>query len=283
MNVGTGHYENFPVASVLCPPHLRGAVLAIYRYARTADDIADEGVQSPQARSDALRAYRDDLDAIYDGRPASGRWTTVFQPLRTAVEHHDLPRQPLDDLLSAFMQDVQNPVYPTRQALLDYCSRSANPVGRLLLHLHGIDQPVRLRQSDHICTALQLINFWQDLSIDLPRGRIYLPLEDAHRHRVTLDDPAQLGNSPHTRRLVHDLCEWAAREMHLGAPLACCLPGRIGWELRLVVQGGLRVLDRIRVLRFGTVTTRPVLGAADWPTMIWRSLRMRSTTERAEA
>ena len=281
--MGTGHYENFPVASVLCPPRLRGTVLAIYRYARTADDIADEGPQDAQARSDALRAYRDDLDAIYDGRPGSGRWATVFQPLRDAVQRHELPRQPLADLLSAFLQDVQNPLYPTRQALLDYCRRSANPVGRLLLHLHGVDHPEHLRQSDHICTALQLINFWQDLSVDLPRGRVYIPLEDAVRHRVTLHDPRHLSDDAPTRQLVQALCAWAATEMHLGAPLAASLPGRVGWELRLVVQGGLRVLDKIRTLGFATVTTRPVLGATDLPTMIWRSLGMRCPTERVEA
>ena len=272
--MGAGHYENFPVASVLCPPRLRPAVLAIYRYARTADDIADEGAMDRQTRTQDLLAYERDLDAVFAGRPTSHRWSTVFHPLQGVIHQHRLPRQPLADLLSAFRQDVENPPYPTRDALVDYCNRSANPIGRLLLHLNGIDDPVRLRQADHICTALQLINFWQDLSIDLPRGRVYLPIEDAHRHGVSLAQPQRLGNDTPTRRMVATLCEWARNEMHLGAPLALALPGRTGWELRLVVQGGLRVLDKIRSLGFGTVARRPVLGASDLPTMVWHGLRM---------
>jgi squalene synthase HpnC len=272
--VGAGHYENFPVASVLCAPKLRPAVLAIYRYARTADDIADEGSQASQARTLDLLAYREDLDAIFTGRPASARWSGVFQPLQLAVQTHRLPRRPLADLLTAFLQDVENPCYPTRAALLDYCSCSANPVGRLLLHLYGIDDPVSLQQSDHICTALQLINFWQDLSVDLPRGRVYVPAEDASQHRVPLEEPHRLRDDASTRRLVRTLCKWAEAEMRLGAPLALALPGRAGWELRFVVQGGLRVLHRIEALGFATVSTRPALGVADLLPMTWHAMLM---------
>lgn len=283
MQVGTGHYENFPVASVLCPPRLRGTILAIYRYARTADDIADEGALSAVDRTSDLLAYRHDLQAIFDGRSTSARWAAVFLPLQRAVQTHRLPQQPLADLLSAFLQDVQNPPYPDRDTLLDYCRRSANPVGRLLLHLHGVDDPVRLRQSDHICTALQLINFWQDLSVDLPRGRVYLPAEDARRHGVVLDAPGGLSDSPSMRLLVQTLCAWAESEMHQGAPLALAMPGRVGWELRLVVQGGLRVLRKIRASGCATAVFRPVIGAPDLPAMIWRAVDMRRRINRGFA
>ena len=277
--VSTGHYENFPVASVLCPPHLRSTILAIYRYARTADDIADEGGADRVARAHALSAYREDLDAIFAGRPASQQWPEIFQPLGIAVRTHGLPREPLADLLSAFTQDIDNPTYPDRDALLDYCRRSANPIGRLLLHLHGVDDPVRLSQSDHLCTALQLINFWQDLSVDLPRGRVYLPLADAHRHGVSLENPSRLTDSAATKRLVACLCDWAGAEMRQGAPLALALPGRTGWEARLVVQGGLRMLDKIRASGFATVGMRPTLGVGNLPKMFWRGLRMRESAD----
>jgi len=277
--VSTGHYENFPVASVLCPPHLRSTILAIYRYARAADDIADEGADDRTTRARKLSAYRHDLDAIFAGRPASRQWPEIFRPLEIAIRTHGLPHEPLADLLSAFTQDIDNPSYPDRDALVDYCRRSANPIGRLLLHLHRVDNPARLAQSDHLCTALQLINFWQDLSVDLPRGRVYLPLADAHRHGVSLEDPSRLIDSASTRRLVACLCDWAGAEMRRGAPLALALPGRTGWEARLVVQGGLRVLDKIRASGFATVGMRPTLGVRDLPRMLWRGLRMRLSSD----
>ena len=164
------HYENFPVASVLCPPALRPAVVAIYRFARTADDIADEG-DAPAARRLAdLAAYRADLQAALAGRPAGPRWPAVFGPSRRESTQLRLPGPLLHDLLDAFEQDVHNPRYADRDALLDYCRRSANPIGRLLLHLYGIDDAAALQRCDAICSALQLINFWQDLGVGRSRA-----------------------------------------------------------------------------------------------------------------
>ncbi|MFL6663494.1 MAG: squalene/phytoene synthase family protein, partial [Rhizobacter sp.] len=157
------HYENFPVASWLCPPALRPAVTAIYGFARTADDLADEGDATPAQRLADLATYRRDLDAAATGAPPSARWTAVFSPLAGAIARHGLPVPLLHDLLDAFSQDVVQARYADRAELLDYCRRSANPVGRLLLHLYGIDDPRALHESDAICTALQLANFWQDL------------------------------------------------------------------------------------------------------------------------
>ena len=167
---GVSHYENFPVASRLCPPRLRPAIKAIYAFARTADDIADEGDASAQARRDDLAAYRADLMAAAGGRAFSPRWAGVFDRLGPVIAQFALPVHLLADLLSAFEQDAVKQRYASDAELLDYCRRSANPVGRLLLHLYGVSDAQSLEESDHICTALQLINFWQDLGLDIARG-----------------------------------------------------------------------------------------------------------------
>lgn len=273
--VGVGHYENFPVASILCPPRLRPAVAAIYHFARTADDLADEGDAPAAQRLADLAAYGADLDAVAAGTPPSPRWAWVFEPLRGAMRAHGLPVEPLRDLLSAFTQDVTTVRYADRDALLDYCRRSANPVGRLLLHLYRVDGPVALAESDAICTALQLANFWQDLSVDTPRGRLYVPLADAARHGVTADALLARHDDAAARALVAELTGWARALMQRGAPLVHRLPGRVGWELRLVVQGGLRILERIDRSGRATLRERPTLGATDLTTMLWRAAWMR--------
>ncbi|HNT39707.1 MAG TPA: squalene synthase HpnC [Rubrivivax sp.] len=272
--MGVDHYENFPVASLLCPPALRPAVAAIYWFARTADDLADEGHAAAADRVAELRAYRSELQALLEGRARSGRWSEVFEPLARAHEQHALPASLLHDLLDAFEQDVRNPPYPDRDALRAYCARSANPIGRLLLHLYGIGRDEDLERSDAICTALQLINFWQDLGRDQARGRNYLPAADLARHRIPPVDAEPLRDGPALRACVRELCEWAAALMRRGAPLALRLPGRAGWELRLVVQGGLRILEKIERLRYGTLHARPALGRRDVPLLLWRALRM---------
>lgn len=261
--MSVNHYENFPVASVLCPPALRPAVAAIYHFARTADDIADEGDATPTQRLADLAAYRAALHDACHGGTASARWLLVFEPLRTVVRNHALPLPLLTDLLSAFEQDVTKHAYADRAELLDYCRRSANPVGRLLLHLYGVSGAVALRQSDAICTALQLTNFWQDLGVDTRRGRQYIPATDRERHA---------GN---TRAQLAEVVAWARALMLSGAPLVHAVPGRAGWELRLVVQGGLRILDKIEAIRFDTLNARPTLTAMDAPRLLWRALRMR--------
>ncbi len=270
------HYENFPVASLLCPPALRPAVAAIYHFARTADDIADEGDATPPQRLADLAAYRVDLAAACQGAASSARWPQVFGPLRTVLVNHALPVELLTDLLSAFEQDVTRTRYADRAELLDYCRRSANPVGRLLLHLYGVGGVHALRQSDAICTALQLANFWQDLSIDTPRGRIYAPATDCARHGVEPSALVGQHDAPNVRALVADLVGWARELMLAGAPLVHAIPGRAGWELRLVVQGGLRILEKVTAMDFRTLQTRPRLHWYDAPLLVWRALRMRA-------
>ncbi|MDB5966212.1 MAG: Squalene/phytoene synthase [Polaromonas sp.] len=268
---GVGHYENFPVASFLCPPALRPPIAAIYWFARTADDIADEGDAPPQSRLDDLAAYRDDLLACAAGQATSPRWAGVFGPLRVAIVRHALPVDLLGDLLSAFAQDVVKTRYADDAELLDYCRRSANPVGRLLLHLYGVQDEDSLVRSDQICSALQLLNFWQDLSVDIPRGRIYIPASRWASHGVTEAQLLAREVTPATTALVEDCVAWGRQLMHQGAPLVKAVPGRAGWELRLVVQGGLRIADKIKALDHGTLARRPRLGAFDAAVMLLRA------------
>ena len=273
--VSVNHYENFPVASVLCPPRLRPAITAIYRFARTADDLADEGDAAPQQRLADLAAFRTELQAIAASRTASTRWSDVFSPLASVLLTHRLPLPLLTDLLSAFEQDVVKHEYADREELLDYCRRSANPVGRLLLHLYGVDDTASLDQSDAICSALQLTNFWQDLGVDTANGRLYVPQSDCQRHGVTPRALLAREDSSQTRALVADAVAWARALMLHGAPLVHRIPGRAGWELRLVVQGGLRILERIEQMNFDTLGARPRLHWFDAPVLAWRAFRMR--------
>ena len=254
------HYENFPVASWLCPANLRPAILALYHFARTADDLADEGNAPAHHRLDDLGEYRADLESCLAGlNTPSVRWSHVFTPLQKIVQQFHLPAQPMFELLDAFEQDVvytsAGQGYRNRAELLDYCRRSANPVGRLVLHLYGVTDQTALSQSDAICTALQLINFWQDREIDLSRGRDYLPQG-------------------------HDLQEelqFARQLMNQGVPLVDRIQGRGGWELRAVVQGGLCILDKLET-RLTTENTssasRPVLKKTDFIRIVWRCIRM---------
>lgn len=269
------HYENFPVASLLCPPHLRAPIAAIYAFARTADDLADEGDASTAQRLADLAAYRADLHAIAAGTAPSARWASVFVPLAPVLRQTQLPVPLLDDLLSAFAQDVRKTAaaagYADRAELLDYCRRSANPVGRLMLRLYKADTPANLELSDKICTALQLINFWQDVEVDWRKYRIYIPLADMERFGVTEAVIAAGEVTPQFSALMDFEIQRARTMMLQGAPLARRLPGRIGWELRLVVQGGLAILDKIEGVGYDVFTRRPALGKTDWLRLIWRA------------
>ena len=276
------HYENFPVASWLCPPHLRAPIAAIYWFARTADDLADEGDASPKQRLDDLAAYRFDLMAASKGQSASTRWPQVFTPLAAAIAKFSLPIKHLDDLLSAFEQDIRKTRdgqgYANDAELHDYCARSANPVGRLLLHLYGINDAVRdataLDYSDNICTALQLINFWQDISQDIPRGRFYLTDAACAQFYVTRADLIALKQTKNTTDLIAAQAINTLAMMQKGSQLVHLIPGRAGWELRFVVQGGLRILDKIKALDYAMLEKRPKLTKLDYVVIGWRALWM---------
>jgi len=267
------HYENFPVASLLLPRHLREPVEAIYAFARGADDVADEGDADAPTRLAQLARYHAGLDAIEFGMtPEDDTLRPMLERLERNVRAFGLPLQPFRDLVSAFAQDVVKTRYADFDELLDYCRRSANPVGRLLLHLYGVRDAVSLNRSDDICTALQLINFWQDVAIDLAKPRIYLPQDEMARFGVTEDDLAAGRLSDGWRALMAFQVRRARERMLRGAPLARTLPGRIGWELRLVVAGGLRILERIEAVGYDVFHRRPTLGRLDWPMLGWRAL-----------
>jgi squalene synthase HpnC len=265
------HYENFPVASLLLPRRLVPAVEAIYAFARGADDVADEGDATPAERLAALAEYGAALDDIAAGRMPHG---ATFVRLAGVVRQYGLDLQPLRDLLSAFRQDVVTTRYPDYASLLDYCRRSADPVGRLMLALYGVGGAANLRDADAICSALQLINFWQDVGIDIAKGRIYLPLDDLQRFGVGEDDIVASRDTPAWRALMAFEVERARALMLSGAPLATRLPGRIGWELRLVIQGGLRILECIEGAGYDVFRRRPQLGKRDYLRMAWRALLM---------
>lgn len=259
------HYENFPVASLLLPASLRPAVATIYAFARSADDFADEGDLPADERLRRLAEYRAELDRIERGEPTGH---PIFLRLRPHIERHRLPLQLFRDLLDAFSQDVIKEHYADFAELMDYCRRSANPVGRLMLHLFDAATPENLRRSDAICSALQLINHWQDVGIDIgkgPNGRIYLPQEDLRHFTVTGRNLQRRHATADFRRMMAFEVDRARALMLSGAPLGWDLPGRIGMEIRAIVAGGLRILDKIEAVDYDVFSRRPVLGPLDWP------------------
>ncbi len=262
------HYENFPVASILMPKRLRKPVAAIYHFARAADDIADEGELSNEERLQQLNDFRDELDHVAaDETPLM----PLFQHLAVEVKAHALPLQPMHDLLDAFSQDVVKKRYANYDELLDYCRRSANPVGTLLLHLYEEASPVNIAYSDAICTALQLINFWQDVSKDIAIGRIYLPQDDMARFGVTEEQIVQARCDDAWRALMQFQIERARALMLYGKPLGTILTGCIGLEMRMIIQGGLRILDKIEAADYDVFNKRPVLRPFDWVIMLAKS------------
>lgn len=264
------HYENFPVASRLLPARLRRPVAVIYAFARGADDLADEGPLDPARRLVLLDAYGQQLEAAARGQ---GGDNPVFIALADVIARHHLPPQLFRDLLSAFRQDVTQPHYADFAQLLDYCRRSANPVGRLLLHLNGAASEENLALSDHVCTALQLINFYQDLTQDYAEnGRIYLPQDEMQRHGVTPVHLRERRNDPALRELLRRQYQRTRELLLAGAPLGRRLRGRFGWEIRLIIAGGRQVLGRLEAGLETTPFARPRLRRRDWPVLLWRSI-----------
>ena len=267
--MSVAHYENFPVATLLVPRALRPAIVAIYRFARAADDLADEGDLPAASRLAALDRYGQALDAIAAGAPPD---EPPFPALADAIARHDLPLALFHDLLSAFRQDVSTTRYPSWDLLADYCQRSANPIGRLLLRLYDAESPANLAASDAICTALQLINFWQDVAPDWHRGRLYLPQEDLARFGVTETHVAQSRCDSAWRALIAFESARARRLLESGRPLTRALPWRLGLELSGVLAGGHRILDRIDASGGDVFRQRPRLSRTDWAAVACNAL-----------
>ncbi len=265
------HYENFPVASFLLPAKMRRPIEVIYHFARSADDIADEGDALPAERLVSLAAYQAELDRIEAGDVPQ---TRLFIALAEVIGQHALPIQLFRDLLDAFAQDVVKTRYADFPELIDYCRRSANPVGRLVLHLFGRTEIEHLEQSDCVCSALQLINFWQDVAVDWKKERIYIPQTDLPRFKINEADIAASRWSANWAALMDFEIDRARDLMLQGAPLVHALPGRLGWEIRLTIQGGLRILECLRQVRGNVFEHRPKLGKWDWLVLAGRSLTM---------
>lgn len=262
------HYENFPVASILLPRRLRRAVEVIYHFARQADDFADEGDAPDAERLAKLDGFRAELDRIERNEPTDN---PLFADLKAVIEQHRLPLQPLRDLLDAFSQDVVKKRYADHDELLDYCRRSANPVGTLLLHLYEEATPTNLAYSDAICTSLQLINFWQDVARDWRIDRVYLPQADLATFGIDESQIAEGRTDEHWRALMAFEVERARALMLYGKPLGSILTGRIGLEMRLIIAGGLRILDKLEAADYDMFNRRPVLKPLDWVIMLAKS------------
>ena len=248
---------------------MREPVGVIYRFARSADDFADEGDAPPQERLARLAQYRAQLDRIAANRPPE---TPLFEDVARILRDRNLPIEPFYDLLDAFSQDVVKNRYPDFDVLLDYCRRSANPVGRLMLHLFGMADSRNIAWSDSICTSLQLINFWQDVAIDWQKDRVYLPqdemahfgVSDAHISAALCDQA--------WRELILFQIDRARSMMTAGAPLGRVLKGRFGLEIRTTMRGGLAILDKLESANCDMFRRRPVLKWHDWPLMILQAL-----------
>jgi len=251
------------------PARLRPAVVAIYRFARAADDLADEGDAAPGARIAALNAFDAELDRIERGETPP---SPPFPALAAAIREHGLPLSPFHELVSAFRQDVTVTRYADFDAVLDYCRRSANPVGRLLLALYRVRSPADFAASDAICTGLQLTNFWQDVAIDWQKDRVYLPQDDLQRFGVTETQIAQGQANAAWRALLAFEVARARGLLESGRPLTRALPWRLGLELSAVISGGLRILQRIDAVDGDVFTRRPVLATRDWLAVAWRAI-----------
>ena len=266
LRIAQAHYENFPVASLLLPRAQRRHVAAIYAFARQADDFADEPAYAGR-RLELLADWRARLERARRGEANEDIFIAVAESLRT----QQLPVGLLHDLLSAFEQDVRVSSYETFTDVLAYCRLSANPIGRLVLHLFGRAQEPLLAASDAICTALQLANFWQDVAIDLDKGRCYLPREDQRRFGCDEAAIRSRSVSPAYASLMRFQVQRTRDLFAQGAELPRMVGGRLGFELRLVMLGGLGILDRIERVGFDVFTRRPSLSRADWGRLVLRA------------
>jgi len=265
LDIAQNHYENFPTASKLLAADLRPAVAAIYAFARHADDLADEGDASPQTRLKELDAWETLLERCeHDGSINH----PIFIALADAIKTRGLDIEELDNLLIAFRMDVSIHAYATLDELLFYCKHSANPVGRLLLQLHGIRHGDAVYCSDKICSALQLINFWQDLSIDLPRGRCYLPENWLQESGISGE---QLLDGAIDNVAIKPALERAIREtramLEAGAPLLAMIPFRLRLQIAATLHGGRLMLNKISQLE-QPLNQRVTVGKAEWKRLI---------------
>ena len=264
----TDHYENFPVASILMPQRFRRPVGLIYRFAREADDFADEGDFPPAERLARLDSFNHELDRIEASQLPRIAW---FADLASIIHKHRLPIQLFRDLLSAFSQDVVKERYTDYAQVLDYCRRSANPVGRLLLVLYGQATVPNNAWGDAICSSLQLINFWQDVAIDYKKNRIYFPQDEMTHYGISETQIARGDTGGRWHEFMNFQVTRTRQYLLSGAPLGRVLKGRLGLEMRMIIQGGDRILGKIENVNYDVFRRRPVLKPHDWLLMLARS------------
>ena len=265
LRLARSHYENFPVASWLLPAPMRPHIAAIYAFARTADDFADEGTMSDDERLARLDAWGAQLRDPAATHP-------VFVALQDTIKKFQLDPQLCEDLLSAFRQDVVTKRYETWADLLDYCRRSANPVGRLVLGVAGYRNELLARQSDAVCTALQLVNFWQDIEKDLAKGRVYVPAELTRAAGASQSDLEARRMTPAWTSALQEAASRTRALFDDGRGVADSVGGRLRWELRATWLGGVRILDRVEAANFDVFKSRPTLGFADLAALVWDML-----------
>lgn len=271
--VALGHYENFPVVSLCLPAHLRQPFYDVYAFCRWADDLGDE-IDSTEESLRLLAWWRNELEGCYAGQPKH----PVFVALEDTVREFQLSERHFQNLISAFEQDQQQTRYSTREELVDYCTRSANPVGRILLELSKADSERNLLLSDDVCTGLQLINFWQDVARDFEIDRVYLPQADMQQHGVTEQDlQSGIATGPF-RTLLKEEVDWAECLLLSGRELALSIPASIRFDIRLFSLGGLKICEKIRKQQYDTLSSRPKLKKHDLPALFWHAWRGRFKT-----
>jgi squalene synthase HpnC len=252
--LATHHYENFHVVSFLLPRHLHQDFYNVYAYCRWGDDLGDETGDTAESLR-LLEWWRGELDAMYQGRAAH----PVFVALRETVARHNIPRQPFADLIAAFVQDQTVTRYRDWDDLFAYCRCSANPVGRLVLYLCGYSDAARQRLSDATCTALQLANFWQDVTVDLKKDRVYIPLDVMARHGYTVEELFALRFTPALREVMREIVARARELFHEGLPLVGQVGRRLALDLDLFSRGGLHVLEKIERQDYNVLAARPAI------------------------
>jgi squalene synthase HpnC len=278
LDIAQRHYENFPVASRLLPRRARPHIAAIYAFARIADDFADEGTRSPAARLALLDDWQARLHRAAEAPRSEddSDASAIFHALGDSIRKCDLDVQLFDDLLSAFRQDVTVRRYAGWDELLDYCRRSANPVGRLVLRVNGYRDARLDACSDAVCTALQLTNFWQDLEVDLKKDRLYVPLAEVQAAGADIEDLRRFRLTPEWRRVMEAAGARTRALFTAGRPVADSVRGRLRWELRATWLGGVRILDRLGAAGYDVFTARPTLGAFDAVVIAGRALAWRA-------
>ena len=278
VTLANNHYENFPVGSVFLPKNLRQPISLIYSFARQADDFADEGELSTQQRLALLNDFRDELDLLHAYIKPK---TAFFSSLGAMIKARKLPYQPFYDLLDAFSQDISKTRYANYDEVLDYCSRSANPIGRLMLHLYTQSSASNIKLSDNICSALQIINFLQDIAIDFKKNddkqRIYMSQEEmatfaiSEQHIKAYVEGSKIIDENWQQFMLFNLNR-VKQLLYAGKPLGRILTGRIGFEMRLIIAGGERIIHKIHAVNGDVFRHRPTLQHMDWLIIFFKAL-----------